>query len=207
MYLFLTKNRSMKRFVIIIASVCLSMTSFAQIDFKLGVKGGLNMSKINGGSPVPSSLIEYKSLTSGHFGVLARLKLLGMVAVQPEVLYSMQGTTKEITILGITTTKDVKTDYVQVPVMIKYYPLLGFNLQAGPQVGFLTKAQDGDDDVKDDYNSTYYAVNMGLGWDLPFGLGVDARYSMGVSDVVKDFKGDKKDNRMNMFTVALSYCF
>jgi hypothetical protein len=197
----------MKRLFLIASLIGFSLVSNAQIDFKFGVKGGVNMSKMDGGFATLGTSLDTKALTSGHFGVLARLKVLGILAVQPEVLYSMQGVEYEGTILGFSGSEKLKTDYIQVPVMLKFYPMPVLNIQVGPQVGFLTKAKFGDEDVKDDLESTYYAVNMGLGLDLPLGIGIDARYSMGVSDIHKDFEGDKKDNRMNMFTLSLSYCF
>ncbi len=196
----------MKKVVFSLLMICLTFSVQSQISVKFGVKGGLNVSKIVGSATSLGMVSpDSKELTSGHFGLMARVKVLGLLAVQPEVLYSMQGTTYEGKIGPLQFSHDLKTNYVQVPVMVKFYPLFGFNIQAGPQFGYLVSAKMDDEDIKDQLNKNAFAFNVGAGLDLPFGLGVDARYSIGLSDVFKE--GAIGTNRANVFTVAASYCF
>jgi hypothetical protein len=78
---------------------------------------------------------------------------------------------------------DFNTSYVTIPVMVKLYLLAGLNIQAGPQFGLLTKAEYDGVDIKDELKGSDISANIGLGWDLPFGLTVDARYNLGLSDI------------------------
>ncbi len=117
---------------------------------------------------------------------------LTKLAIQPEVVFSQQGETYAYTGSDYGT----KLDYVNIPVMFKFYLVQGLNLQIGPQIGFLTKAIGSvkdvstgaittDQDVKSFMNSTDYSVAVGAGFDLPFGLNFTARYNIGMSDINK----------------------
>jgi hypothetical protein len=66
---------------------------------------------------------------------------------------------------------------------MKVYLIGGFNLQLGPQFGFLTKAELDGDNVKDSFKKSDISANVGLGVDLPFGLTIDGRYNIGLSDL------------------------
>ncbi len=60
-------------------------------------------------------------------------------AFQPELLYSAQGSDYDDEDFS----GSVKADYLNVPLMAKYYVGEGFSLEAGPQVGLLLSAKDG----------------------------------------------------------------
>jgi hypothetical protein len=64
---------------------------------------------------------------------------------------------------------------------MKLYTIGGLNLQVGPQFGFLTSAERGDESIK--LKKSDFSVGLGVGWDAPFGLSLDARYNLGISDV------------------------
>ena len=59
--------------------------------------------------------------------------------------------------------------------MAKYYFVDGFSVEAGPQIGFLVKAEDKvtngstevTNDVKNNLNSTSFGLGFGLAYDLP----------------------------------------
>jgi hypothetical protein len=90
-----------------------------------------------------------------------------------------------------------------IPVMLKFYLPGGFNLQAGPQFGFLNSAEFDGDDVKDSFKSSDITANVGVAWDAPFGLVLDARYNIGLSDVSDDSSlGELKGNT---FQFSLGY--
>ncbi|MGV8827345.1 MAG: porin family protein [Breznakibacter sp.] len=199
----------MKKIVIFLFLIGLSLTSFSQVSLKFGLKGGMNISNVDASGFEDGVSLSNKALTAGHFGVFARIKVLGLLAVQPELLYSMQGCNYEASIssMGLSEETKFKLNYIQVPVMVKFYPLLGLNIQAGPQIGFLTSAELGDEDIDDGINKTHLALNVGAGYDLPFGLGIDARYSIGLTDIFEDFEGANGSNKSNVFTVAVSYAF
>jgi hypothetical protein len=96
--------------------------------------------------------------------------------------------------------------------MFKYNVASGFNVQAGPQVGFLVadkyEAGGNSGDLSDtwgvDMNGIDFGLNLGLGYDLENGLGVDARYDIGMSQITKE---DNADSKNSVIQVAVSYTF
>jgi len=156
----------MKRTFLFLIFSGLSFYAAAQ-GFSLGLKAGVNMSNLDG-------FEDSKNYTSFNAGVFGLIKL-SKIGIQPEVLYSVQGTKVD----------DFKTElsYVNIPVMVKLYLAGGFNLQAGPQFGFLTSAKTDGEDIKDLVKSSDMAACVGLGWDAPFGLLFDARYNIGLNDI------------------------
>jgi len=85
---------------------------------------------------------------------------------------------------------------------VKYYLIQGLNIQAGPQFGFVVgdKTEDGYE-----YNKNDVSGIIGLGYDMPFGIRVDARYGMGFTEILKGAAEDKGKN--TVFSVALGYSF
>jgi hypothetical protein len=162
---------------------CISFASFSQASVAVGIKGGLNFSKID-----PSAgTSNIDNATGFHAGAFALVKV-AMIGVQPEVIFSRQGSDFTID----QTNYEANFDYINVPILLKLYLPLGLNIQAGPQFGFLTIADlkqtatgtTSTDDVKNLFtDKSDLSVAIGAGWDLPFGLTVDARYNIGVSDM------------------------
>ena len=154
--------------------------SIAQVNF--GAKAGVNFSDITG-----DDTESFSGLTSFHVGVVAEIMISEEFAFQPELLYSAQGSDWEDEFDGDTYKGTVKVDYLNVPLMAKYYVAEGFCLEAGPQLGLLLSAnseQDGfaDQDIKDDLKSIDFGVNFGVGYKLENGLNFGARYNLGLTD-------------------------
>ena len=159
----------------------------AQVRFDVGLKGGLNFAKINGNSSVTAN---YGARTGYHGGAYAMIKI-AKFAIQPEVIFSKQGQTFDYSRQNYNTV----FSYVNIPIMLKLYLAAGFNLQAGPQFGFLTKAT-GDvidsngkpetgQDLKNLVKSSDVSIGFGFGWDLPLGISIGARYNLELSDINK----------------------
>jgi len=78
---------------------------------------------------------------------------------------------------------------MNIPVILKLYLIGGLNLQAGPQFGFVMSAEQENpltgnfEDIKDDLKSSDISAGLGLGFDAPFGLTIDARYNLGLSEI------------------------
>jgi hypothetical protein len=160
----------------------MTLAAFSQAQFAFGIKGGLNFSKID---PKASVATNLEGATGYHGGAFALVKI-AMIGIQPEVLFSKQGSDFKVN----TTDYEANFDYINVPIILKFYLPLGLNLQAGPQFGFLTvadlkqTAQNTTQDVKSAFaDKSDMSVALGAGWDLPFGLTVDARYNLGLSEM------------------------
>jgi len=171
----------MKKIVVTLFFVAVSAYTFAQ-EFAIGIKGGPNFANIDTDA---SFADNYDSRTGFHLGAFA-LWRGERVGIQPELLFSQQGSTFKFN----TGSPDIKSNfsYVNIPVIVKLYTIAGINLQVGPQIGFLTTAEVNDEDVKDELKKTDFSLALGVGWDLPFGLTVDGRYNLGLSDI-NDFEG------------------
>jgi len=179
-----------------------SQLASAQAQFAVGIKGGLNFANIDVSK---SAGANYENRTGYHAGAFALIKL-GFIGIQPELIFSKQGSTLKTNTQNL----DQNYDYINIPVMAKFYLPLGLNLQAGPQFGFLTKAQAENaitgkmDDIKDKAKSSDVAIGLGAGWDLPFGLTIDARYNLGLSKI-NDTSGTSGDVKNKVFQVAVGY--
>ena len=140
-----------------------------------GAKAGLNFA-----SMVGDDAEGLDGRTSFHLGATAEIEISESFSIQPELLYSGQGFTDEGDVTG-------KVDYINLPVMAKFYVSDGFSIEAGPQIGFLASAKsevDGNStDIKDALKSTDFALNLGAGYKLDSGLNFGLRYSMGLTDV------------------------
>jgi len=163
----------MKKLLIVVLLVVGANAAYSQAQVALGIKAGVNVSKLNNDD------IESSSITAFHGGAFALFKLTA-IGIQPELLFSQQGTTIDDVNLG---KGDLKMSYMTIPVMVKFYLPGGFNLQAGPQFGFLNSAEFDGSDVKDSFKNSDMSLNLGAAWDAPFGLVLDARYNIGLSDI------------------------
>ncbi|MBL7846370.1 MAG: PorT family protein [Cyclobacteriaceae bacterium] len=146
-------------------------TAFAQASVSLGIKGGLNFANVN----TTSVGAAYNSRTGYHAGAFVNIKLTKL-AIQPEVIYSVQG--------ADAASGNVELGYVNIPILLKFYLIGGLNLQAGPQFGFLTSATSGGTDIKSLLESSDTSVALGAGFDISKFV-IDARYNLGLSDVDK----------------------
>lgn len=165
----------------------------AQEFFNFGVKGGVNFATITGDD---ADELDAKMKTGFHLGVFAEIMISDKFGIQPEVLYSAQGAKSEVAFFEEFGNVDVKIklDYISVPVMLKYFVAPGFSLEAGPQFSFLTKSEieaefQGEtetEDLEDDTESFDLGGAVGIGYGLPQGFLVQARYVMGFSDVYTD---------------------
>ena len=166
----------MKKLLIVGLLSIVSSAAFAQAQVALGIKAGINVAKLNNDD------LESSSITAFHGGAFALFKFTA-IGIQPELLFSQQGS-KVDDISG--NPQDLKMSYMTIPVMLKFYLPGGFNIQAGPQFGFLNSAEFDGNDVKGSFKDSDTSLNVGAAWDAPFGLVLDARYNIGLSDINDD---------------------
>lgn len=169
-------------------------TAMAQAQFAVGVKGGLNFAKFDA-SDFGGSM---KNKSGFHGGAFALIKLT-KIGIQPELIFSQQGS--KFSIQG--NDFESNLDYFNIPIVFKLYTVAGINIQAGPQFGFLSKAEIDGDNVKDSFKNSDMSLVVGLGWDLPFGLMIDARYNMGLSGIDDD--PDLNTIKNQVFQVSVGY--
>ena len=177
----------MKKLFVSLCIVFLTSQLMAQPTFNLGVKGGVNFSKMSFDKKDYNSDAVVKS----HIGAFARFGL-GNVFIQPEAYYSGKGGDVTSDVNNTISSFDYST--IDVPVLLGFYLLNGekFDLYAlaGPVFsGITTKSIDkGDAFDKEFYKSHYFNVQYGLGIDFLF-LTLGARFENGLNNVYKQQNG------------------
>ena len=207
----------MKKIILSILSVLAFGFTYAQ-QAEFGIKGGLNSSDFSG----DTEGMDFKPRVGFNIGAFAAIKLSEKVTLQPEILYSTQGAKAEnvnADVNGVNYTADIdfNLSYITVPVMFKYYVADKFNLEAGPQIGFLTSAEtstkvDGfnqtvDQDAKDYFESVDFGFNVGAGYDFTDKIFAGIRYNIGLSNVLKTQEGDNSESQNSVFSLSVGYKF
>jgi hypothetical protein len=197
------KNKHLKN-TVLIALLALP-TLFSQAQISVGAKGGLNVSNLSGINDIEG--FKSKALVGFHLGGFATFNLGRNFAIQPELLYSSQGAKVEVA----GDEENLKLNYINIPVMIKFLTNSGFYVEAGPQIGF--KAGDvtfDGDDISDEFENSDFSAGFGLGFQptkSPFGVG--ARYNVGLGKVsdLEDFDDNNVDVKNGVFQLSLYWRF
>lgn len=183
-----------------IAVMAFAFTNAQQTRF--GVKGGLNISTVVGGD-----VEDTKSLVGFHVGGFAEIKVFDKFFIQPELLYSAQGTKVD----GFGGDADIKLNYLNIPVLAKYYIVDKFSVEAGPQLGVLLSAKAEGTDIKDGTRSVDFGFNIGAGYNFTDNFSVGLRYTIGLSplsDKDIDDANDYYDSAKNSnLALSLAYKF
>ena len=212
----------MKKLFLLSIIAVLGMTTVNAQEVKFGVKAGLNLASITG-----DETDNLDGRTSFHLGAVAEISISDKFSVQPELLYSTQGAKYEDSESGsgfsYNEESTIKLDYINLPIMAKYYVSEGFSIEVGPQIGFLMSAKEdyeysetidgetfsdsGEEDIKDSVSGIDFGLNLGLGYKLESGLNFGARYNLGLSNI-NDFEGSDEFKIQNsVIQVSVGYFF
>ncbi|MGH1384785.1 porin family protein [Kordia sp.] len=196
-----------KRSIFLVLLLVGFYTNAQNISF--GFKGGLNLSSIYGDNSDGT-----KMRAGVHLGVMSEFKLTSKFSIQPELLYSQQGVNQDVffTLIQDAIAPEItlksRYNYLNLPILAKYYASENFSLEFGPQVGFLVSAkQEGDGqelDVKDGVKSIDFGVSVGFGYKLSSGLNFSARYNAGLSNI-NDVDGISDENTNGVIQVSIGY--
>ena len=185
----------MKKIFFIATVLLLTVSIVTAQKVHFGIKAGVNLSGVD-----ITNSDDFKSKAGLHIGGLAHIHINPHFALQPELVYSMQG--------GKDGNAKLNLNYINIPLLAQYMINDGFRLQTGPQLGFLTSAKskvgDVETSVKNDLSSTDFSWVFGIGYLFPSGFGMDARYNHGISNI-SDNSTYKAKNRV--FQFGLFYQF
>ncbi|GAA4278975.1 porin family protein [Aquimarina mytili] len=195
----------------------MAQTSNAQVEsFQMGFKFGLNVADLLG-----DQTSGFDPRTIVHVGLAAEIPINEYLAVQPELLYSFQGVKYDSEEPNFDD-EILKLDYIYLPVMVKYYPFYvvpGFSIEVGPQVGYLAAAvrqlknsigggtEKSDIDVKDIISDVDYGANFGLGYQFEMGAFFQARYSLGLANIVDDEANDTIERQHSVVQLSVGVKF
>lgn len=168
----------MKTLILTIALLSAPLFLFSQ-GIGVGVKLGANFS-----SPSTDNY-DVKSKTGFHVGPYVNVNFSEKWGVTGEVLWSAQG--------GELDDVEFNTDYVAVPIMLRWHVIDLISLEAGPVFNFLTSADFNGNDYKDHLNDPSYSGAVGALVHLPLGFNGGLRYLIGLSDLTIDETTDVKD--------------
>ena len=174
----------MKKFIVIVASLLIAVSAHAQF----GVIAGVTSSKSN----LNEAWADVKNITQYHVGLTYKLDL-GLLAIQPSILYNMKGTKLDVASADVTAAElDYKTGYIEVPVQLQ----LGLNLGvariygfAEPFIGYAitNSATLGGTDLKANWenvkNRLEYGVGLGAGVELIKHVQVSVKYFWNMGDM------------------------
>lgn len=184
----------MKRILVLGVVVFLVKATFAQKSVEFGLKGGVNFANLK-----DDANSNTESRTGFNVGGLAHIHVSEHFAVQPELVYSSQGAEYG--------TSKLRLGYVNIPVLGQYMFANGLRLQTGPQLGILAssdvKTPNAEVDVDDNFNSVDFGWSFGSSYLMKSGLGIDARYNLGISNI----RENGPDLKNRVWQVGLFYQF
>lgn len=165
------------------AAVLLSSAVIAQ--FHLGVKGGANVSKVNGKSFKDEFRYGYA------LGGFLEVRMGNKFVLQPEVLFNQYSTTLDSNFSHVyqgaingSNQRNVKLNYLSIPILLNYKLIGSFlSLQAGPQFSVLmshdkTLLQNGGEAFKNGDFSLLGGVQLKIA-----AIRINGRYAIGLNNI------------------------
>ena len=197
----------MKKMMMIAAMMVATVAAKAQFEpgtFTLQPKVGVTLATI--------SSDDSKFKFGMAAGIEGQYQINNWFGLSAAVMYSQQGAKAK--------NYDVKvnTEYINIPVMAKFYVTKGLSLNVGLQPGFMTKAKAKGDgrtiDVKSNCNKVDFSIPMSIAYEFENGLTFEARYATGLTNVGKDAfdstssSWDKTfQNKNEVFMLTVGYKF
>ncbi len=124
------------KLLFLIACVFFAQTAMSQLKF--GLKAGANIGKVDGKSFKDEFRYGY------HAGGFVEVGLGGKLGIQPEVLFNQYQTRVDSSFknvyknaLDFSGSRNIKLNYLTVPIILNYKLANILTLQAGPQFGIL----------------------------------------------------------------------
>jgi len=164
-----------------------------------GIKGGVNFATLNGAAPVSPD-----SRTNFNAGVFVELPVAQIFSVQVEALYSGQGAE----LYSDNVKSKLALDYINVPVLAKFYIVKGLSIEAGPQFSFLlndevtVEGNTSPSPYRGNLKTFEFGVSGGLTFQTSSGVFAQARYNQGITDVI-----DGLNAQNSVFQLGIGYKF
>ena len=191
----------MKKVFVLIAAAIVCMSASAQVQF--GAKVGFDMTNFWGKDT------EHGMKPSYQAGLMMEYKFSNKFAIAPEVVFASQGgkfKAIDVELFDYNISKNVtfNTNYINVPLMLKYYVSPAFSLDFGPQVGFnvysKVSVEDVDKplDMKDVTNTVDFGLGLGGTYNLTDNAFVQARYTLGLTNVFDIDESHEKNGNIQI---------
>ncbi len=180
----------MKKIFVMLTVALIGLSAMAQPRF--GLKVGFDLTNLWGKD------IKHGVRPNYQVGALMEYKFNDRIGISPEVVFASQG--GKFDILGVKTKYTL--NYINVPVLLKFYATEDFSIDFGPQVGFnvyshLITEPAGvkvDTNIKDDVKTVDFGLGLGATYNLTENAFVQARYTLGLTKISKDGSDVKNGN-------------
>lgn len=206
---YLTPSNFCRKYVVGLLLLCLVAIP-ARAQWSVGGKAGINWSTVR----YPKNVLNDKAsyIVGGQAGVVATYTCNTYFDLQLELLYATHGYKDKTLIFndeqGNTMYKgySYRIHYIDIPLLVKFFPVAGLNIQAGPQLGIGCTATDSWKGVEafQQPAGAELGVVVGLGYEFNSGLFVDARYTWGLTHSIRDIESAYEGRHIG---ISLGYRF
>jgi hypothetical protein len=193
------KSTTMKKAFLAAFALLLFGSSVYSQGFKLGAKAGANLTKVTGSS------FKDEFQTGYHVGGFAEIDLGKRFGIQPEVLWTTSKTTRDTAFSQVYQFKnrDLKLDYLAIPVLLRINVSDLLTLNVGPQFGVLlnenkTALQNGNEAFKGNDFSMIGGATLNLKM-----LRIYGRYNVGLNNLNDIDKRDEWKSQQIQLGVGL----
>ena len=199
----------MKKIAIaLMCTILATGAAMAQKQFTFGPKVGVDYTHYWGEDVNHGGQLNYQ------VGAFMEYRFTNKFSIAPEVVFAAQGGKYEVERLGITLKETDNVNYINVPVMLKFYVVPALSIDFGPQVGFNVYSKNTAEvkaggeggkvttDMKDYTKTVDVGVGLGLTYNITNDVFVQGRYTMGMTDVFEHSKA-KNGNAQ----IAIGYRF
>jgi len=170
----------MKKIITLLLFVSISTLTFSQ-ETKYGVRAGLNISNLDF---TPDADFQNLHRNGFAFGGFVDYGFTELISLQVELQYSAEGGKAD----------DLKADYIQMPLMLRFHLGDKFTIGAGPMASLKTwKNQDA-------FSTFSFSGIGGVEYMITDELFIDARFSYGITNILdEDFEGiEAKNNNIQI---------
>ena len=203
---------------ITIALMCMIMATgaaMAQKQFTFGPKIGVDYTHYWGEDAYHGGQLNYQA------GLFMEYRFTNKFSVAPEVVFAAQGGKFEYDNGRGSVYKETdNVNYINVPVMLKFYVVPELSIDFGPQVGFNIYSKNTQElkiggeggkktyDMKNGTKSVDFGLGLGLTYNITNDVSVQGRYTMGMTEVFKKELGVLNGKAKNgNAQIAIGYRF
>lgn len=203
----------MKKVILSIATLT-GLTMAAQAQVKFAPEVGLNMTTMKNTNDITTTTSN--SLIGLRAGVNVELPFNQLISLEPGLFYSMKG--GENTFMSATTTTTL--NYLEVPVNLKVNLPLGIAgkvfAYAGPHIAYAVSGQTKSGSLSSDIkfgdksgetNPIDFGGQVGVGYQLPFGLYARVQYGMGFNNLSNVTTLNNKTTNNSNLSIGVGFQF
>lgn len=168
-------------------------------ESKFGIRAGGNVNswtnefpilEFQGDFIVPD---DWQMTFGGHAGIYVNIRLSPLVALEPAIMYTQKGTGTVLDAGGVNIEGNVRSAYLDLPLLLRLYVADGFNIFFGPQFSYHLNSDfelvvDGDavikdEDISEDISEFDLAPVLGIGYEFSTGININLSGELGLLTV------------------------